>query len=561
MTDQRKGAPSLRIGLLMDSYIIPAWVHRMLEQLVDSSHSQIALIVLNDAPAVPRRGFAGRVLSNWSTLLYLAYRKLDRRLFNDGPDPFAEMDASELLQGIPVIRARPVRARYSDELTDADVDRIRGFGLDACVRLGFRILKGRVLACAPFGVWSFHHGDNQVNRGGPAGFWEVFLRQAATGSMLQILNEDLDNGLVLARTWSATDPVSVHRSCRNFYWKTLALLPRQLEALHRDGPERFWERVKALNAHPPFYAARLYKAPGNLEFLRLLVRHMARYGRLRLDRLLYRDQWLLLYQRGPALGLSFWRFKKLLPPSDRFWADPHVHHRDGRHYVFIEEFLYAQEKGRIGVIALDESGAAPSSQPVLERPYHLSNPFVFRCGEELYLIPESMERRTLELYRCVRFPDQWELVKVLMENVRAADATPFYRDGRWWLFVNIQEQEGASTSDELFLFSAPHPATTEWRPHPMNPIVSDVRRARPAGRLFETNGNLYRPAQDCSGNYGSRIVINHVVRLSETEYEERPVEVLGPGWDPRLTGFHTLDCENGLTAADVRRRQNRMTFS
>jgi hypothetical protein len=294
--------------------------------------------------------------------------------------------------------------------------------------------------------------------------------------------------------------------------------------------------------------------------MRLMIRHIGRYVRLRVDRELYRDHWHLLYQRGPSPALSFWRFKKLEPPKDRFWADPHIHHRDGKHHVFIEEFVYAEKKGRISVISLDEQGPASAARPVLDRPYHLSNPFVFSCGQDLYLIPESMSKRTVELYRCVRFPDQWELKETLMENVRAVDATPFQRDGRWWLFVNIQEEDGASSSDELFLFSAARPDTKDWLPHPMNPIVSDVRRARPAGRLFERNGNLYRPAQDCSGQYGSRIVLNRITLLSGTDYEERPVETLGPDWDQSLTGFHTIDFENGLTVVDARRRQNRLAF-
>ena len=47
------------------------------------------------------------------------------------------------------------------------------------------------------GVWSYHHGDNRVNRGGPAGFWEVFEQWDVTGSILQVLSEELDAGKTL----------------------------------------------------------------------------------------------------------------------------------------------------------------------------------------------------------------------------------------------------------------------------------------------------------------------------------------------------------------------------
>ncbi len=42
-----------------------------------------------------------------------------------------------------------------------------------------------------------------MSRGGPAGFWEVMNDQPTTGSMLQVLNEELDNGRVIYRSHAA----------------------------------------------------------------------------------------------------------------------------------------------------------------------------------------------------------------------------------------------------------------------------------------------------------------------------------------------------------------------
>ena len=52
---------------------------------------------------------------------------------------------------------------------------------------------------AEFGIISFHHGDNRVNRGGPSGFWEVFFNQPSSGFIIQQLTENLDNGNILLR--------------------------------------------------------------------------------------------------------------------------------------------------------------------------------------------------------------------------------------------------------------------------------------------------------------------------------------------------------------------------
>jgi hypothetical protein len=46
---------------------------------------------------------------------------------------------------------------------------------------------------------------------------------------------------------------------------------------------------------------------------------------------------------------------------------------------------------------------------VLERSYHLSYPFIFRWGSDIFMIPETSDNRTVEVYRAVEFPGKWEL--------------------------------------------------------------------------------------------------------------------------------------------------------
>ena len=137
-----------------------------------------------------------------------------------------------------------------------------------------------------------------------------------------------------------------------------------------------------------------------------------------------------------------------------------------------------------------------------------------------------------------------------MRNVRAVDSTVIQHDGRWWLFANIREQDGASFQDELFLFHSSGLLSEDWLPHPQNPIVSDVRSARPAGRIFLHNGQLYRPSQNNSRFYGNGMKINHIVKLSTTEYEEVSVNSIDPSWDKSVVGTHTLNCDAGLTVID-----------
>ena len=139
-------------------------------------------------------------------------------------------------------------------------------------------------------------------------------------------------------------------------------------------------------------------------------------------------------------------------------------------------------------------------QKVLERDYHLSYPFVFRFERELYMMPETSRNRCVELYRAVDFPRQWTLDRVLLSDCVAADPTLFEHDGTFWLFVNLA-REGAAINDELHLYFADSPFGP-WNPHPKSPVVSDIRSARPAGRIFRHGTEIIRPSQDSSVRYG-----------------------------------------------------------
>jgi len=134
------------------------------------------------------------------------------------------------------------------------------------------------------------------------------------------------------------------------------------------------------------------------------------------------------------------------------------------------------------------------------------------------MLPETAENRTLELYRCEAFPYAWRPHRVLLENLSAFDATLWRERDRWWMFVNVSEP-CADSSDELHIYWSTTPLGP-WTAHRGNPVVSDVRSARPAGPLFSHNGRLYRPSQDCSLAYGHSVSINRVDVLNDDDYRE-----------------------------------------
>ena len=249
-------------------------------------------------------------------------------------------------------------------------------------------------------------------------------------------------------------------------------------------------------------------------------------------------------------------FHPLIPDKDRYWGDPFVVAKDDRFYVFIEEKIYAAGLGRIACLTLNREGRLLSNQVVLERPYHLSYPFIFEQDGETFMVPETAGHRSIELYRCVQFPGRWEFVKTLMTDIYAVDATLFYYGNKVWLFANVKEQ-GGSSLDALHLYFAPQgPLTDQWTPHPCNPIVKDIRSARPAGRIFMQEGKLIRPSQDSSRRYGYALRFNHIIKLDEKEYAEKAESTFKPAGG-RMLATHTFNQAGGLTVVDaiIRRRK------
>lgn len=224
-------------------------------------------------------------------------------------------------------------------------------------------------------------------------------------------------------------------------------------------------------------------------------------------------------------------------PDDgkRYFADPFAFEHDGRTVVFCEEVPASTGKGIISRFDIDAEGRPGRPTVVLERPYHLSYPFVFEHEGGIFMIPETLANRTVELYRAESFPDRWTLDTVLLSGVAASDATLIRHHERFWLFAT--EEDGGSTWDCLSIWHA-ETLRGPWQAHPMNPVLVDAAGARPAGPVIAQDGVLMRPAQDCTGFYGRGLVMKEITRLDANGFDER--EVVLTGVNSRTFGIHTV---------------------
>ena len=503
--------------------------------------------------------FFQKIKIHFKHLVFLLFSIVENKLIKVSPDAFAKKSIEKLCNEAAIIKVVPEQTKFIDRIVLNDIEKIKTYDIDVFIRLGFRILKGDILSIAKSGVWSYHHGDNDINRGRPPGMWEFLQKWDTTGMILQVLTNDLDNGQVLFRSYSTTNLNSWKKNKNNYYWKGVSFLPRKLEELHRLGKDSFFEHVFEDNKEPKFYSNQLYKNPKGGELMLKLINRYLSIIKQKITNIFYFDQWILMYRFNKNGGPSrnIYQFKKIIPPKDRFWADPFVVKEDEEYYVFFEEYLYATKKGHLSFLKIDKKGNYTEPEIILNKDYHLSYPFIFKDEEKFYMIPETRGNNTIELYKCIEFPHKWELEKTLMSNLQAVDVTILKKKDRYWMFANIRENNGASTLDELFLFSSKELKSDQWQPHSQNPIISDVRSSRPAGKIFQYNNELYRPSQNSAKRYGYAININKIVTLNDDIYEEVIVSQIFPNWEKNVRATHTLNFDENLTVIDAQIRKRK----
>jgi len=220
--------------------------------------------------------------------------------------------------------------------------------------------------------------------------------------------------------------------------------------------------------------------------------------------------------------------------SKRYLADPFAWPgKTG--LVLCEAYDFATRKGRIVKLQLHGDAIVKEEPLDIPIPGHLSFPFLFEEGGQVYALMESSQARLLSL---LRWADDkgWETTATILADVGAADSVLFRHGGLLWIaYTDID----LGPFDNLNLCFAPSLAGP-WTRHAANPVKRDPRSARCGGQPFTVAGQLYRPAQDCVGGYGVGLRIMRIADCTPTSYAEEEVSSITPGRGRNPHGLHTL---------------------
>lgn len=485
-------------------------------------------------------------------------RAIESRLFQRTvrfQPPLADLESTQPVPAMGVARHErlgDVRLNERGQLAAGEqaLAALREMQLDVLVSFAGYPCEQSLCESARLGVWALHHADGRIV--GPwmsVGFWECYHGLRRTLVSLERLSTQPLDRWVIRRGWYPTELSSWTRNELTVMEHARHLVADALRHAQVSG-----KLPAALNEDLDSAEQPLCRTPGPLQYWVGMLRLTGRWINYFVKTKLIVEQWYLLTGRATSpLTVDVATLQPLAGGGGLWWADPFLLQDAGR------TWLYAEEKplDRHADICVFEWRADGLQRvgTALSTGYHLSYPFVFQHQGRWYMIPETSQNRTIELWECEELPLRWRRRRVLMNNVVAADTTVVFRDGRWWLFTNIARSRlMPNLCIELFVFSSDDPIEGEWVPHDANPVISDCRRARMAGPFFEHEGALYRSCQRNSLVYGEAVELCRIDRLNQREYQERVVRVYEPDGVAGASGLHHLCTSGGLVTVDVKRR-------
>ena len=543
-----------KIGLIVDSTIASKQINDLIELSLSSQKYEITTLILNELDEnssnlfkkalfqIKKKGIFKFV----SIIFFRTICKLERRVikrkkkYQDFYKKFNLLDRKfNIIKVSPLISKSGLVYKYSD----IDLEKIKNEDLNLLVRNGSGILKGKILTICPNGIISFHHADNDVIRGGPAAFWEVYKQLPKTGFIIQRLTEELDGGQVLYKGFVPT---------KWFYSLNMVTLYEKCNPIFHRILEDITSESLSFNKYPKIpYSYKIFSTPKAhqtilyaYKTLRLIISKKIRkiFGK--------EKRWGIAYQYNQNWkDVTLHKSIKIPNPKNRYLADPFLISKDNKHYCFVEDFDFSRKKGSISVYEITKKGYKELGI-VLREDFHLSFPYLFEYDNDLYMCPETDENKDIRLYKCLDFPLKWKFCKSIMKNISAADTQIFSFDNKWWLLTNLDESSIGEHSSQLHIFYSNSPLSENWISHKNNPVIFDSSRARNGGLIKDKSG-IYRVYQRQGfDHYGQALGVAKILSLDVKNYIEENLFEVEPNFFSNINSTHTYNYENGLLVFD-----------
>lgn len=232
-----------------------------------------------------------------------------------------------------------------------------------------------------------------------------------------------------------------------------------------------------------------------------------------------------------------------------FQADPFLIEKDDKLYVFYEAFSFRNSKGTLRCRILDRELVELDDiklEGFDDLKCHLSFPYLIHINDQLFMIPESSERKEVILFQSIEFPARWKQVKVLISDIELTDN----------VFISINEAcylLSTTMDNEIIIHSADH-IYGQWQRITPSLKVSNPHH-RGAGASYQVENKMYFLTQECTPEtYGKSIYIKELVTLNDANFDENLIEQINSSIN-HSDGVHTLNFSNNYIVYDTKINQ------
>lgn len=237
--------------------------------------------------------------------------------------------------------------------------------------------------------------------------------------------------------------------------------------------------------------------------------------------------------------------------KDRWFADPFIFDVTEHEIIILaEEYCYEVRRGRIARVVIDRKTYEESEfEIILDLPTHLSFPFIIRKNDKVYLMPENSASGCTTIYE---YNDISRTIKPIhhLAEEPFTDATIFKMGGKAYLLTTIFPDPN-SHSVHIYSFDYERMKAIKR----IETIEFPIRCGRNAGEVFSIDGQLYRPAQDCTQCYGHGVILQKVTSCDKGWTFEN-VNSIYPNTFRYNQGIHSFNHYKDLVVVDARGYRN-----
>ncbi|MCU6186045.1 MULTISPECIES: glucosamine inositolphosphorylceramide transferase family protein [Citrobacter freundii complex] len=227
-----------------------------------------------------------------------------------------------------------------------------------------------------------------------------------------------------------------------------------------------------------------------------------------------------------------------------FQADPFIVEKADKLYVFYEAFSFRNSKGTLRCRVLDRELTEIDDVKLEgfdDLKCHLSFPFLIHINDQLFMIPESSERKEVILFQSVEFPARWKKIKVLISDTELTDNV--------FLTINETCYLLSTTMDNEIIIHSAENIFGEWQRIAPSLKMSNHHH-RGAGAPYLVDNKMYFLTQECTPEtYGKSIYIKELVTLNDTVFDESLIEKINSSIN-HSDGVHTLNFSNNYIVYD-----------